>query len=47
LGTVFRIIPAGIRNYLYDYIAGNRYKWFGKKESCMVPTAELKAKFLE
>lgn len=47
LGTVFRIIPTGIRNLLYDYIAKNRYKWYGKKESCMIPTPELKIKFLE
>jgi predicted DCC family thiol-disulfide oxidoreductase YuxK len=46
LGTIFRIIPTGIRNQLYDYIAKNRYKWYGKKESCMLPTTELKAKFL-
>ena len=46
-GTVFKIIPTGIRNYLYDYIAKHRYKWYGKKESCMVPTAALKLKFLE
>jgi predicted DCC family thiol-disulfide oxidoreductase YuxK len=46
-GTIFRIIPAGIRNILYDYIAKNRYKWYGKQESCMIPTKELKAKFLE
>ena len=46
-GTAFRIIPTGIRNQLYDYIAKNRYKWYGKKESCMIPTPELKIKFLE
>jgi predicted DCC family thiol-disulfide oxidoreductase YuxK len=46
-GTIFRIIPTGIRNQLYDYIAKNRYKWYGKKESCMIPTPELKIKFLE
>jgi predicted DCC family thiol-disulfide oxidoreductase YuxK len=46
-GTIFKIIPTGIRNQLYDYIAGNRYKWYGKKESCMIPTPELKIKFLE
>jgi predicted DCC family thiol-disulfide oxidoreductase YuxK len=45
-GTVFRIIPTTIRNILYDYIAKNRYKWYGKQESCMIPTPELKAKFL-
>jgi predicted DCC family thiol-disulfide oxidoreductase YuxK len=47
LGTIFKIIPARIRNNLYDYIAKNRYKWYGKKESCMVPTEQLKLKFLE
>ena len=46
-GTIFKIIPTGIRNYLYDYIARNRYQWYGKKESCMIPTPELKIKFLE
>jgi predicted DCC family thiol-disulfide oxidoreductase YuxK len=46
LGTIFRIIPTGIRNHLYDYVARNRYQWYGKKESCLLPTAELKAKFL-
>lgn len=46
LGTAFRIIPTGIRNQLYDYIAKNRYKWYGKKENCFIPTEELKSKFL-
>jgi predicted DCC family thiol-disulfide oxidoreductase YuxK len=45
-GTVLRIIPSGLRDVLYDYIATNRYKWFGKQESCMIPSEELKAKFL-
>jgi len=43
---VFFIIPPFVRNYAYDYIAKNRYKWYGKKESCMIPTHELKSKFL-
>ncbi len=42
----FIVVPKFIRNSVYDYIAKNRYKWFGKKESCMIPTAELKSKFL-
>ncbi len=42
----FMIIPNFIRNWAYDYIAKNRYKWYGKQESCMIPTPELKAKFL-
>lgn len=46
LSMVFKIIPAFLRNPVYDYVAKNRYKWYGKQESCMIPTPELKAKFL-
>lgn len=45
-GTILKIIPTAISNQLYDYIAKNRYKWYGKKESCWIPTKELKSKFL-
>src|SRR6218665_2840998 len=44
---IFTVLPNGISNSVYDYVARNRYKWYGKKESCMIPTPELKAKFLE
>lgn len=44
--SVFLIIPAFIRNVVYDFIARNRYKWYGKREACMIPTPELKSKFL-
>lgn len=40
-------IPEGIRNRVYDHIANNRYKWYGKKDACMVPTPELMSKFLD
>ncbi|HET8830166.1 MAG TPA: thiol-disulfide oxidoreductase DCC family protein [Pelobium sp.] len=40
------IVPNFLRNGIYDLIAKNRYKWFGKKDQCMIPTEELKAKFL-
>lgn len=46
LTKLFWIFPEGFRDLVYDFIAKNRYKWFGKKESCMIPTKELKAKFL-
>ena len=46
LNNIFWIIPNPIRDLVYDFIARNRYKWFGKKESCMIPTPELRAKFL-
>ena len=45
--SIFLIVPAFIRNWVYDYIAKNRYKWYGKKEECMIPTPELRSKFLE
>ena len=45
--AIFLIIPDFIRDWFYDYIAKNRYKWYGKKESCMIPTPDLKAKFLD
>ncbi len=44
---IFKLIPASLRNPLYDYVAKNRYKWYGKKDNCMIPTPELKAKFLQ
>lgn len=46
LGTVFRIIPTVLRNWLYDYVAKNRYHWYGKKNVCLVPSFETKEKFL-
>ena len=42
----FMIVPNFIRNWVYDFVARNRYKWYGKKDSCMIPTPELKSKFL-
>ena len=47
LTQIFRILPPAFNNIFYDIIAKNRYKWFGKKDSCMIPTPELKAKFLD
>ncbi|MCX3266871.1 thiol-disulfide oxidoreductase DCC family protein [Pedobacter agri] len=43
----FMIIPKFIRDWFYDIIAKNRYKWWGKQESCWVPTTELKEKFYD
>lgn len=42
----FIIVPAFIRNAVYNFIAKNRYKWFGKQETCMIPTSALKSRFL-
>lgn len=44
IGWVF---PEIFRNHIYDFIAKNRYNWFGKKDNCMIPTPALKAKFLD
>jgi len=44
--SVFLIVPTFISNWVYDYIAKNRYKWYGKKDVCMIPTPELKSKFI-
>jgi len=43
---MFMIVPKFIRNLVYSIIAKNRYKWFGKQESCWLPNPDLKAKFL-
>ncbi len=40
------IIPPFLRNLIYDFIAKNRYKWFGKREICMRPTPALEKRFL-
>ncbi|WP_288982691.1 thiol-disulfide oxidoreductase DCC family protein [uncultured Flavobacterium sp.] len=47
VATVFQILPTGFRDLIYEYVAKNRYQWYGKKESCLVPTPALKSKFLE
>ena len=41
------ILPESIRDSIYELIAKNRYKWFGKKDSCMIPTPALESKFLD
>lgn len=45
--TVFKIIPRSVRNAVYDWVARNRYRWFGKKEACMLPRPEWKERFLD
>lgn len=46
LSVVFKLVPKFLRDPVYDYIARNRYKWYGKTDQCMIPTPELKSKFL-
>ena len=47
LMSIFFIVPTFIRNWVYDFVARNRYKWYGKKDACMIPTPELTAKFMQ
>ena len=47
LGYILNVFPDFILNFGYDFVAKNRYKWFGKQDACMIPTAVLKSKFLE
>jgi predicted DCC family thiol-disulfide oxidoreductase YuxK len=46
LGAV-EIIPRPIRDWAYDIVARNRYRWFGRVDTCIVPTPELRARFIE
>jgi predicted DCC family thiol-disulfide oxidoreductase YuxK len=43
----FIVVPAPLRDAVYDFIARNRYRWFGKKEECMIPDPGIRSRFLE
>jgi predicted DCC family thiol-disulfide oxidoreductase YuxK len=45
--TILKFLPPFLRDFFYDIVAKNRYKWFGKKASCMIPTKEMKKRFLD
>lgn len=47
LSFAFIVVPPFIRNFFYDIVARNRYKWFGKKEVCRIPSKDERAKFIE
>ena len=44
---IFRLLPRPLRNWLYRLVARHRYRWFGKRESCWLPTPELRGRFLD
>jgi predicted DCC family thiol-disulfide oxidoreductase YuxK len=44
---IFIVIPKPLRDVIYKWIARNRYKWFGKRDSCMIPTPEQRNRFLD
>lgn len=44
---MFRVLPRAIRDWLYRLIARNRYRWFGRTDACMMPTPEIRARFID
>jgi len=47
MAYVIKLIPRQFRDIVYDWVARNRYGWYGKKDACMIPTPALKTKFLD
>jgi predicted DCC family thiol-disulfide oxidoreductase YuxK len=47
LGRLGLLVPRALRDWLYDRVARNRYRWFGRRDSCRIPTPELRARFLD
>ena len=47
LASVAGVLPGGLRDAVYDLIARNRYRWFGQKAECMIPTPEQRARFVD
>jgi predicted DCC family thiol-disulfide oxidoreductase YuxK len=46
IALVFRLVPRPVRDAIYDWVAKNRYRWFGKQEQCLLPQPEWKDRFL-
>lgn len=46
ISSILLWLPEALRNIVYDFIGRNRYKWYGKKDNCMIPSEELKSKFI-
>ena len=45
--SVFGVLPRGLRDVLYGFVARHRYRWFGGSDACMAPTSELRGRFLD
>jgi len=43
----FRFLPRSIRDRVYDFVAEHRYRWFGKKDQCLMPSGDVESRFLE
>ena len=47
LAYTLRIVPRGLRDRLYDLIVSRRYRWFGRRDSCLVPSPAIRKRFLD
>lgn len=45
--AVFKIVPRVIRDFVYDQVAARRYRWFGRRDTCRIPTPDLRSRFIE
>jgi predicted DCC family thiol-disulfide oxidoreductase YuxK len=45
--TIFRVLPTGLRDALYDFVARHRYRWFGRYDVCLIPSPQQRARFLD
>ncbi|MHC5023232.1 MAG: thiol-disulfide oxidoreductase DCC family protein [Planctomycetota bacterium] len=43
----FRVVPRGARDFIYGLVARHRYRWFGRRDACMVPSDDLRDRFLD
>ena len=46
LAFAFIVVPRPLRDWLYDLVARHRYRWFGRSDACMIPSPELRARFV-
>ncbi|NUK29481.1 thiol-disulfide oxidoreductase DCC family protein [Parageobacillus sp. VR-IP] len=44
---IFWIVPKPLRDYVYGFVAKHRYEWFGKRDHCLMPTPDIRARFLD
>jgi predicted DCC family thiol-disulfide oxidoreductase YuxK len=44
---IFWLVPKPLRDYIYDFVAKHRYEWFGKRDHCLIPTPDIRARFLD
>lgn len=43
---ILRVIPTGLRDWVYGIVAGHRYDWFGRRDVCMTPTDDVSSRFV-